>query len=327
MLHLNPIDETICNDYAARILPGLIKRIKEGQQHKRAIYKLSPKAKDILLPKWNTKHPDSSILRQLLISPPETICNLSRDLENRLFALNKKSKPSKKDLEIIFHYDGVFVSDKPTGYWLAKLIGRNTCTYCNRQYVFTIESTKDNGEIRYIARPVFDHWFAKSDFPLLSLSIYNLIPSCTICNSSVKGTTAMKLETHVHPYAADIDDLDFTFRVTKKPSETSEWELKIDRTPDSKIDQTIKDLALQEIYALHADFEVKDIMDFNEAYEPGYINNILEALYSDNKRGLTKSDVYRILFGVEYDSENFLDRPFSKLKRDILKQIGVKLGL
>lgn len=30
-----------------------------------------------------------------------------------------------------------------------------------------------------------------------------------------------------------------------------------------------------------------------------------------------------MLFGVEYDSDKFLDRPFSKLKRDLLKQIGL----
>lgn len=38
-----------------------------------------------------------------------------------------------------------------------------------------------------ITRPTFDHWFAKDDHPLLALSFYNLIPSCNICNSSVKG--------------------------------------------------------------------------------------------------------------------------------------------
>lgn len=325
MLHLKLLDETTCNDYVARILPDLIKRILHGQKHKGTIYKLSSKAKDILLPKWNTKKPDGSILKQLLTSPPEILYSLNQNLEKRLFALPKRSKPTKKALENIFHYDGVFVTDKPTGYWFAKLIGRNTCTYCNRQYVFTIESRNDNGDIRYIARPVFDHWFAKSDYPLLSLSIYNLIPSCTICNSSVKGSTPMMLETHVHPYVPETEYNSFSFRVTKKVSETSEWSLIIERTPDSKIDKTIKDLALEEVYALHSELEVKDIMDFNEAYEPGYINTIIETMFANNMRGLTKKDVYRILFGVEFDSEKFLDRPFSKLKRDILEQIGVSI--
>lgn len=325
MLYLKLLDETACNDYAARILPDLIKRILQGQKHKGTIYKLSPKAKDILLPKWNTKKPDSSIIQKLLTSPPEILDGLNQKLEDRLFALPKRSKPTKKALENIFHYDGVFVADKPTGYWLAKLIGRNTCTYCNRQYVFTIESMKDSGDIRYVARSVFDHWFAKSDYPLLSLSIYNLIPSCTICNSSVKGRTPMRLETHIHPYVPETKSDSFSFRVTKKVSEISEWALIIERTAGSKIDKTIKDFALEEVYALHSELEVKDIMDFNEAYELGYINNIIDTMFANNMKGLTKKDVYRILFGVEFDSEKFLDRPFCKLKRDILEQIGVTI--
>lgn len=32
-----------------------------------------------------------------------------------------------------------------------------------------------------------------------------------------------------------------------------------------------------------------------------------------------------MLFGTEYDEACFLDRPFSKLKRDILKQIGISI--
>lgn len=322
MLHLEPLNKKTCDAYANRILPGLIKRIINGRMSKGHKYKLSYKAKDILLPAWKTKKPDETILKELLISEPKRLSELSRDLEGKLFALPKKSRPSKKAIEEIFHYNGVFVNDKEQGYWLAKLIGRNTCTYCNRQYVFTIEKQKGD-KTEFIARPVFDHWFAKSDYPLLSLSIHNLIPSCTVCNSSVKGSTPMSLDTHVHPYLPKSED--FIFRATKKVSDKSEWTLTIDREPGSIIDKTIKDLALEEIYSYHADLEVKDLMDFNDAYTEGYINSLIDTLFDNNSQGLTKRDVYRILFGTEFDDDKFLDRPFSKLKRDILNQIGIKL--
>ena len=34
-------------------------------------------------------------------------------------------------------------------------------------------------------------------------------------------------------------------------------------------------------------------------------------------------DIYRMFFGTELDSTENLNRPFSKLKRDILTQLGV----
>ena len=133
----------------------------------------------------------------------------------------------------------------------------------------------------------------------------------------------MSLDTHVHPYLLESEN--FIFRATKKPSEKSEWALTIDRAPGSKIDRTIKDLALEEIYSYHVDLEVKDLMDFNDAYTEGYINSLIDTLFANNTKGLSKRDVYRILFGTEFDDDKFLDRPFSKLKSDILAQIGIKL--
>ena len=38
---------------------------------------------------------------------------------------------------------------------------------------------------------------------------------------------------------------------------------------------------------------------------------------------LTLGDVYRMLFGAEIDETRFLDRPLSKMKSDLLKDMGV----
>ncbi|MDO4319215.1 MAG: hypothetical protein Q4C34_01450 [Bacteroidales bacterium] len=299
----------------------------KGRTHKGTKYNLKPEALDILLPKWKTKQPDTSVLEQLLIEEPRASYKLAGEIWANLQRLKKKSRPSLKTIEILFNYDGVFNGNngKETAYWLAGTTGRNTCTYCNRQYIFTIESCDEKGETRMIARPQFDHWFPKSAYPLLSLNLYNLIPSCSICNSSVKGATNMSLDTHIHPYVNEPDSSAFSFRVTKAATDTSEWKLCIDRVRGSKIDKTITDLALEEAYALHEPLEVKDIMDFHDAYPDGYVSSLLDDLFKNSIGNLTKSDVYRILFGAEPDPDRFLDRPLSKLKSDLLKQIGVKL--
>ena len=83
-------------------------------------------------------------------------------------------------------------------YQVTEWKGAKVCTYCNRNYIFTI-STGDRKKDK-VARPELDHWYAKSKYPLLSMNYFNLIPSCSTCNSSVKGSSDFDVTTHVHPY-------------------------------------------------------------------------------------------------------------------------------
>lgn len=328
MLQLNTHSDKVHKEYLDKLLPGLIKRIKNGRIDHGNRIELTDSVKAILLPDWANPVPlQTDLLKKLLIGNPQVLESTNIYINTQISALPKAERNDNKRIELIFHYDGVFKGNKERSYWLAKIIGRNTCTYCNRQYVFTIESINKAGEINYIARPEFDHWFAKSDFPLLSISLYNLIPSCKTCNSSVKGQTTMDLTTHVHPYIKDNDPSSiFSFKAVPKATNGLKWGLTIERQKGSKIDNTIKDLALEEIYSMHEPLEVKDIMDFYDSYPSDYINSIITQLNHDSIVGITRDDVYRILFGTEADSDKFLDRPFSKLKHDLLKQIGVNLN-
>lgn len=91
-------------------------------------------------------------------------------------------KKAKKDAILkLFNYSGWFItktSKRYCAYDLARNIDLNTCVYCNRNYTSTVEK---------ITRPQFDHYFSQTQHPLLALSFFNLIPSCAICNSNIKG--------------------------------------------------------------------------------------------------------------------------------------------
>lgn len=195
--------------------------------------------------------------------------------------------------------------------------------YCNRQYAFTIEKGTGRNKDERLARPAFDHWFDKGSNPLMSLSLCNLIPSCTICNSSVKGSSKFDLSTHTHPYVHETGHPDITFRATLTTGTPPEWTVAIDTPPGSKEERTVKDMNLQEIYAMHGELEVRDLMNFKDAYPAGYLKQLFDDVLKASKRKLSRSDVYRMLFGVEMENSHFLDRPLSKLKHDILVKIGV----
>lgn len=55
------------------------------------------------------------------------------------------------------------------------------------------------------------------------------------------------------------------------------------------------------------------------ANHPDYISTLVNDVVS--KLGVTKEDAYRILFGIETNEEDYLKRPMSKFKTDILKRI------
>ena len=74
---------------------------------------------------------------------------------------------------------------------------------------------------------------------------------------------------------------------------------------------------------MHGELEVKDLMNFCNSYPNGYLKQLFENVLKDSKKKLSRSEVYRMLFGTEMDSSHFLDRPLSKLKHDILVAIGV----
>lgn len=151
-------------------------------------------------------------IEKLLISEPKELYELNKDLMKKITGyypddpVEYKGNDKVKKLQEIFNYNTLISGNKDNSYKIAEIKGRNTCTYCNRQYTITL---KEDGE--FITRPQFDHWFPKSVFPLLALSFYNLIPSCSICNSSAKGDQIFSFKKLIHPYKRSSPETDFRF--------------------------------------------------------------------------------------------------------------------
>ncbi len=58
----------------------------------------------------------------------------------------------------------------------------NVCSYCNRNFINPIYKEEKVGQDNSKQAPDIEHFFPKSIYPLFSLSISNLLPSCTFCN-------------------------------------------------------------------------------------------------------------------------------------------------
>lgn len=76
---------------------------------------------------------------------------------------------------------------------LSRMLNIKVCPYCNHNFTLYIDilgKTKKKGLFQ------FDHFYDKSDYPYLSMSLYNLIPSCSLCNHQ-KRTTLLDLRSIV----------------------------------------------------------------------------------------------------------------------------------
>lgn len=224
-----------------------------------------------------------------------------------------------KEIANVFNYDAIISESKKKSYELAQMLNRNTCTYCNRLYTFTvIRKDKKTGRINdstRITRPQFDHWYAKSIYPCLALSFFNLIPSCSICNSSIKGDERLSLNDHCHPYAQDGSE-GFRFSYMHKSLTENNIVIK-DSTIKTK--QTLDILKIEEVYNAHSAFELKDLLDLRYKYPENYLETLLNNTFES--LNISKGEAYRLIFGVEKEEDDFHKRPLSKFKRDIISEL------
>ena len=92
------------------------------------------------------------------------------------------------------------------GWALAKEVNKflKYCPYCNAETLYAFEWKEDTKTLK-MAKSAFDHYFPRAKYPFLGLSLYNLIPSCTRCNSAFKGAGFYGLTKMAHPYGDDMD--------------------------------------------------------------------------------------------------------------------------
>ena len=223
----------------------------------------------------------------------------------------------KNAIQDVFKYQGRFDQKKKTmydAYDLASNLNIPTCIYCNRIYTKTVINPSK------ITRPTFDHWFSKIDYPLLALSFFNLIPSCSICNSSVKGNNVFQIDTHFHPYVKHSDDnLKIDFKFSYEHKDYSTFKFKIKHNNDfSK--NSIEAFKLKEIYETHED-EIGDLRRLREVYSDKYLEILKKNILGNTT--ISDKEIYRLAFGTYIDETKFDRRPLSKMKKDILEELGI----
>lgn len=244
--------------------------------------------------------------------------------------IKSECAPAKDLFEKIFDYDwftrlAANHTDGP--YELTRKIGLNSCPYCNRQYTFTV--TVLGG--KKVVRPELDHFLPKSENRLLALSFFNLIPSCSVCNSSVKGFINTSYHTHLSPYAINEKHglMRFTYiplSYTASIGVSEDVQINLDYSGDptlielkKKVEGNIKLFYLKELYSNHTD-TVKEIIFKRKQTNDKYLEMTRKTF---KKLNLSQEDAYRLAFGNYFLENDFHKRPLAKLTKDIAFELGI----
>jgi hypothetical protein len=82
----------------------------------------------------------------------------------------------------IYNYDAFTTKGAGwNGYRLVGTFGLRICPYCQLNHINFHE------DAAFQMRPALDHFYPESLYPFLAISLYNLVPSCHQCNSSIKS--------------------------------------------------------------------------------------------------------------------------------------------
>jgi 5-methylcytosine-specific restriction endonuclease McrA len=266
---------------------------------------------------------------QLVNHLPSTAYFKVRNFEKEVKNLSIYKWPGfEKVLEDIFDYKGF--TQKTSGWSAYDLVSEldvNVCPYCNRSFVSILKIENKR------TRPVLDHYYAKSLYPYLALSLFNLIPSCYVCNSSFKGDTDFYRQEAIYPYEEEFSDFAI-FKTDFNETEpfdyryllgiSKEFQISIvnnatDKETRNKINTSVETFALDAIYNKHQDV-VRDLIRNAVVNNTSRINEIYNS-FPDLFN--SREDVMQSLYLNYLDKQNAGKRPLSKLTQDICREMGL----
>lgn len=219
----NAIQNAVIKHKAAyAVLDDVLRDIADGK----AIYRIGKGKKLTVLVKANSK---KSAARQYYgelcrLLGQDSLCALS---PSRLHEICKSMKNFKQPkgvnrvLRALYDYDqfgkGMVPkyidhtlswsssSDGWSAWQYVHELDVHSCVYCNADTVFALQLTQ--GLKKSVKkRSALDHFYSHSEFPFVGITLSNLIPACTRCNSNVKGAKELEYGKYVYPYEDSFDE-------------------------------------------------------------------------------------------------------------------------
>lgn len=212
---------------------------------------------------------------------------------------------------------------------IVKNLNIDVCPYCNRAYISCFE---DNWKVKKERSSAdIDHFYSKSKFVLFSLSLYNFVPCCKICNSIFKNDRNLDI---LYPYQDSYEkQVKFTLIDNKKilaAKDVYGWNkgkeigviniMPKERSRNEQIEREIQLFRIREVYQIHNEFAEK-ILYCKNVLGKSAKAEILECINKDLKTDKLKMEEFnKFFYGVDIEGieQEIRKVPLAKLVHDIL---------
>lgn len=228
----------------------------------------------------------------------------------------------RKDIQKALNYKGLRNSFFPEYFYN---IGIKACVYCNSN--LTISTCKRRPRSpEYKAKFDVDHYYSKDKYPFLSISLFNLYPTCASCNRAKKDNKVF-----FELYSDDLikttkSEFEFVFDVGSEAkylnsNDYNDLKFKFQEplVPDNTY-KTFQDVfRIQELYETQKDI-VEELVAKNKMYNQ---SNRKQLRDSFDKLNLSDELFDRIILGNYKDPVDIHKRPIAKFAQDIAYKLGL----
>lgn len=215
-------------------------------------------------------------------------------------------------------------------------MGITSCFYCDAHPIGKFLKAKEKRRSFDI-----DHFYPQNECPILALSLKNFVPSCQVCNSRVKGKTALfdfyrlqnlnnsdrkKILCKISPISKDYNFNENVFiRVLPKNGfdkkvsfldNMNSYEINFDATDDYKHETEAFCLS-QRYNSVTILSEALSLLDLKKKFPLTKMKEIQDLLNANENHYVTLDEIEETIFRKKDDEKR--KAPLLKLKQDILE--------
>lgn len=246
--------------------------------------------------------------------------------KNFLFSDYEQLKKIKENLKGVENrkvkgaYEKKYTSFRRTQAWkIVNELEIDVCPYCNQNYIKIFQY--NNKKVSF--QGDIDHFFPKSKYPQLAFCLYNMIPSCKVCNH-LKGDQEDKIN---YPYITErVVDINSNIQFCTTFDEKCDISylngnslfFNIEIKDEEKLSEEEKN-EVEKVFKLNTRYnilkeEARDTIIKVQAYHDKYLQN-LKCNWS--KIVISEEELKEVLFGYSREHHK---KPLSKFHFDIMKE-------
>lgn len=265
-------------------------------------------------------------LQDLITAQSDELFKLIEKIEQNIKKINNSTKINvlKNTLKDIFKYDGKFQPIIASYFEL--YLNPRTCYYCNIDYINVYEQQQNNRK-EFKNKFTLDHFIDKAEYPYLALSLFNLVPSCYVCNSKIKKSIKFYNDVkliNTNPYLGKFDfnnKVKFKLFLDKSCKNLhikskDDIDVPLKENYSNQYDKYIEVFKLNERYKAHNDI-VFAMIQKAELYPESRLKEL------QNLTGIPFQQIKKDIFNLIDENDDLSKKPFSKLIKDISEELGL----